>query len=76
MCHIPDQFQVDSEVLVDYHVAKFIHTTPWYFGVLAGKSTRYARRCFAGQLQRMKRSPVEGLSTSFELFIRYAFQVV
>ena len=75
MRHVPDQFQVNSEVLVDDYIAKVIHAAPRYFGVLAREFIRDAYRCFPCHLQRVKYCPLEDF-IGFEFLVRQSFEVI
>ena len=71
MSNVPDQFQVDSEVLVDNHVSEVIHATPWDFGVLEDEFIRYSCCRFPGYLQRVKDCPLKDF-VGFEFFEGHA----
>ena len=75
MSNVPDQFQVDSEVLVDNHVSEVIHATPRDFGVQAGEFIRYARRCFPRYFQRVKNCPLKDF-VGFEFFDGHTIKVI
>ncbi len=73
--NVPDQFQINSKVLVDDHVSKVIHTTPRYFRVFAGEIFWYARRCFPSHLQSVKDCPLKHF-VGLEFLVRHSFEVI